>query len=40
MDESNEIEFTDTCPTCKGRMAKGNRYCSLACYTLGQGVLK
>jgi len=24
--------FTETCPICKGRMAKGNKYDRLACW--------
>lgn len=24
--------FTEVCPTCKGKMAKGNDFCRLDCY--------
>lgn len=27
-----DIKFGDICPTCKGVMATGNRFCRLACY--------
>ena len=26
------VEFESECPTCEGKMANGNKYCSIECY--------
>lgn len=32
MELKQPIKWSENCPVCKGKMAKGNRYCSLKCY--------
>lgn len=32
MTEQRDNIFSEICPNCKGRMAKGNKFCKIACY--------
>jgi len=36
----SDVEFSDKCPQCGGKMAKGNRFCCLACYCASEDITK
>ena len=34
--EQRDNIFSETCPTCKGQMAKGNKFCCKSCAKEGE----